>query len=171
MSTLCRYSFTRRDFSFPSLFISLSVLLFSILLPHPSVRQWQVAELPSSILFSLSFPVSRQTECQGTPHEFPAWGSDPIFLGRLKQCEFFKRLNLSGGKEFTFSYEDVGKGRPRTQTYTQTTCSPKPAGRLGYMVGITCFSTDSVTCLWLQSPISRWYTTWLCLQFCRFRIV
>lgn len=29
------------------------------------------------------------TECQGAPREFPASGSDPKLLGRLRRCDFF----------------------------------------------------------------------------------
>ena len=87
--------------------------------------------LPSSFLFTLSFPVLRQIECQGAPHEFPAPGSDPILLGGLRGCEFFRRLKLSGGQKFTLRPVDVGQGHPSTHTYTQTTCSPELAGGFG----------------------------------------
>lgn len=89
----------------------------------------------------------KRTQCQGPPREFPASGPEPIQLGRSRQCEFFTRLKLSGGQEFTFGAVNVGQGHRQTQTHAQAICSLRPAGRLSYLVGITCIHIDLVTSL------------------------
>lgn len=101
--------------------------------------------LPPSSAPCLFLCSVKQTWCQGAPHEFPAPGSDPILLGRLRQCEFFRRLKLSGGQEFTFGAVNVGQGHLRKHTYTPIICSPQLEGRLGYLVGIAFFPIDLVT--------------------------
>lgn len=100
--------------------------------------------LPSCFLRSLSFPVLRQTD--RVPRLSPWISCSGVWSDTtwpLRQCEFFRRLKLSGGQEFTFGAVDVGQGHP----HTHTICRPKPAGRLGYLVGITCFHIDLVTAL------------------------
>lgn len=135
MSTCCLFSFACSD----SLVLP-SILWFPFVLLIPksdSDRWWSYlthqVPLRSSILHSLSFPVCCQMNSvpKGAPCEFPASVSDPILLVLYSVIFFFffMHLQLSEGQEFTFRAVNVEQGHPHS--HTQTTFSPRLAGRLG----------------------------------------
>lgn len=110
------------------IYLSLSPLWSSCFHPPSSSLSQTVTGGGCALHFSASLLSSTRclflcaikwTECQGAPHEFPASGSDPKLLGRLRRCDFFFTcLKLSGGKEFTFRVVDVGQGGIHTLTHT-----------------------------------------------------
>lgn len=124
-------------------------LPFSLLIPKSDSDRWpgcltrQCPPRPLSARCLFLCPVKR-TQCQGPPREFPARGPEPMQLGRSRQCEFFTRLELSGGQEFTFGGCQCRARASGKLKHAQATYSLRPAGRLSYLVGITCIHIDLV---------------------------
>lgn len=67
-------------------------------------------------------------------------GPEPIQLGRSRQCEFFTRLKLSGGQEFTFGAVNVGQGH-RANSNTRTgNMQSKASGQIELSGGNNMYS-------------------------------
>lgn len=137
----------------PSLCLSSYVLLFPffLLIPQSDCDRWRsllpcqwLPPLLPCLLLVFSCALSNR-HCQAASHEFPAPGSDPILLGRLRQCEFFRPLKLSGGQEFIFRAVAVGQRHPHTHKYTHTMCVYKASRKIELSGGNNMFLNDSVT--------------------------
>lgn len=137
MSTRCLSSFASPGLVSLSLLLSYSSHSSSSTL-NQTVTGGQAASRatassPPRCLFLCSV---KRTVCQGAPCEFPAPGSDPILLGRARQCEFFTRLKLSGGREFTFRTVNVGQGHPRSHSHIHMyNMQSKTSGQIGLASG------------------------------------
>lgn len=127
------------------------------------------ASLLSSFLHSLSFPVLHQMDRvpRGSPWIscFRAWSKttwplETMWIFHASETLWRAGIYLQGCR---------CRARVSAHSHIHTDNMQSQASR---QIGLSCGNNMlsyrfSHQCLWLQSPISTWNMTWLCLLFCR----